>query len=117
MDLTTQSEVIESIEENGATLDNVSNIIELEKEKSKPRKNKEKSKEKPFRELGYDSGIYYLISRKHLQVLPFKARDLKESNLLQLAPLSWWRKNYPQYNDAGNPKKTPDWSQAADDII
>ncbi|HGJ5865256.1 hypothetical protein, partial [Arsenophonus nasoniae] len=26
-------------------------------------------------------------------------------------------KNYPQYNDAGNPKKTPDWSQAADDII
>ncbi|HGJ5855262.1 hypothetical protein, partial [Arsenophonus nasoniae] len=72
---------------------------------------------KPFRELGYDSGIYYLISKKHLQVLPFKARDLKESNLLQLAPLSWWRKNYPQYNDAGNPKKTPDWSQAADDII
>ncbi|WP_334472799.1 hypothetical protein [Arsenophonus sp. PmNCSU2021_1] len=44
MDLTTQSEVIKSIEENGATLDNTSNIIKLEKEKSKPRKNKEKTK-------------------------------------------------------------------------
>ncbi|HGJ5881863.1 hypothetical protein [Arsenophonus sp.] len=97
MDLTTQSEVIESIEENRATSGS--------------------SKEKPFRELGYDSGIYYLISKEQLQVLPFKARDLKESNLLQLAPLSWWRKNYPQYNDAGNPKKIPDWSQAADDIM
>lgn len=117
MDLTTQSEVIESIEENGDTLDNTSNIIELEKEKSKPRKNKEKSKEKPFRELGYDSGIYYLISKQQLQVLPFKARDLKESNLLQLAPLSWWRKNYPQYNDNGDAKKSPDWTLAADDII
>lgn len=117
MDNSNQPAVIESTEESRAKIDNVSNVIELEKEKSEPIKNKEKSKEKPFRELGYDSGIYYLISRKHLQVLPFKARDLKESNLLQLAPLSWWRKNYPQYNDAGNAKKTPDWSQAADDII
>lgn len=117
MDLTTQSKVTESIEENGATLDNTSNIIQLEKEKSKPKKNKEKSKEKPFRAIGYNAGALYLISKEQLQVLTFKARDLKESNLLLLAPLSWWRNNYPQYNDNGDAKKTPDWSKAADDII
>ncbi|HGJ5864001.1 hypothetical protein [Arsenophonus nasoniae] len=80
-------------------------------------KNDQNLKNKPFKELGYDSGIYYLISKQQLQVLSFKARDLKENNLLQLASLDWWLNNYPQYNDAGHPKKTPDWSRAANDII
>jgi putative DNA primase/helicase len=72
---------------------------------------------KPFRALGYDSGIMYLISKQQLQVLPFKARDLKEANLLLLAPLRWWINQYPQYDNAGNVKNTPDWTKAADDII
>lgn len=79
---------------------------------------KEKSpREKPFRSLGYDSGVMYLISKQQLQVLPFKARDLKEVNLLLLAPLRWWLDQYPQYDNAGNVKNSPDWTKAADDII
>lgn len=72
---------------------------------------------KPFRELGYDSGVYYIITHEQLQVLPFKARDLKESNLLQLASLRWWLDNYPLYDAEGNKKRSPDWTTAADDII
>jgi putative DNA primase/helicase len=71
----------------------------------------------PFRELGYDSGVYYIITHEQLQVLPFKARDLKESNLLQLAPLDWWIDNYPLFDAEGNKKRSPDWTKAADDII
>lgn len=71
----------------------------------------------PYRELGYDSGVYYIITREQLQVLPFKARDLKEANLLQLASLDWWVDNYPLYDAEGNKKRSPDWTKAADDII
>lgn len=79
---------------------------------------KEKSpREKPFRALGFNSGVYYLMSRKQLQVLPFKARDLKETNLLQLATLGWWRNNYPKFNEKGELKDSPDWTLAANDII
>ena len=71
----------------------------------------------PFRELGYDSGVYYIITKEQLQILSFKARDLKESNLLQLAPKSWWLDNYPLFDSEGRRKSYPDWLSAADDII
>lgn len=82
-----------------------SNVIELQ------------SSERPFKCLGYDSGIYYLISSQQLQVLAFKATDLKKNNLLQLAPLNWWKHEYPAYTHEGVEKKDPEWDNAIDDII
>lgn len=75
------------------------------------------SHKKPFKCLGYDSGIYYLISNQQLQVLAFKATDLKKNNLLQLAPLTWWSDKYPSFNAEGEIRKSPDWDNAIDDII
>lgn len=72
---------------------------------------------KPFRALGFNLGVYYLMSRKQLQVLPLKARELKETNLLQLATIGWWKNNYPQFNQKGELKNSPDWTLAANDII
>jgi putative DNA primase/helicase len=73
---------------------------------------------RPFKFLGYDSGIYYMISMGQLQVLALKAGELSQNNLLQLASLDWWRREYPTFDpETGKYGKNPEWQQAVDDII
>lgn len=71
----------------------------------------------PFKALGFDSGVYYLMSMNQLQVLALKAAELSQNNLLQLADLDWWISEYPTYNADGVQSKKPDWGVAVNDIM
>ncbi len=48
----------------------------------------------PFRFLGYDQHTFYFLPNGSLQVMQFRATELTELNLYQLAPYTWWFKTY-----------------------
>ena len=50
--------------------------------------------DQPFRCLGFDHGEYYYLPHKTLQVLDLTAQAHTKNNLMTLAPLQWWEREY-----------------------
>ena len=61
----------------------------------------------PFRFLGYNAGTHYYLPGEDLQITTLTASAHTQSNLINLAPLSWWESGF------GN-KRGTDWNSAAD---
>lgn len=58
--------------------------------------------------LGYDHGVFFFLAHGAAQVLAFS--DFSKSRLMQLAPLSFWEREWPS-------KKGADWDAAANALI
>lgn len=66
-----------------------------------------------FTPLGYDHGQFYYLSHAHQQIIQLSAANHNGSNLLQLAPLSFWRDKFK----GPNASKPIEWSEAANWLI
>jgi putative DNA primase/helicase len=60
----------------------------------------------PFQCLGYDHGSYFYLPRGTRQVVELKACEHSQKQLMIIAPLQWWERNYPG-------RKGPAWGSAA----
>jgi putative DNA primase/helicase len=63
----------------------------------------------PFRCLGFQSGVYFVLPDAARQVLPISGGSLP-GYLLSIAPLNWYELNFPG-------KKSPDFRAAQDYVI
>lgn len=63
-----------------------------------------------FTILGHNHGVYYYLSHGSRQVVAMNAAKHTKNNLLELANLEWWLRNYPV-------KGTVDWERAVSDLI
>ena len=52
----------------------------------------------PFQCLGYNRGIYYYLPKEAQQVVPLSADHHSKSNLIALASIQWWGKNFQGTN-------------------
>lgn len=99
----------------GYTVSNLTNIIKsTPKWQPKPQEQAPLAKppvdyniNPPFRFLGCNSGIYYYLPKEDLQITPLSAEAHSPSNLISLAPLSWWEAKFPTRGGA-------DWNTAKD---
>lgn len=66
--------------------------------------------EAPFKALGYDHGTYYYLAAGTQQITGLTAAQHSKSNFIQLAPLTYWEREYPT-------KKGADWDIAADALM
>ncbi len=64
----------------------------------------------PFQLLGHDHGDYFYLARGAKQVLRLPASGHTKSNLMMLAPLHFWEREYAS-------KKGPDWDAACNALI
>lgn len=48
----------------------------------------------PFKALGYDHGVFYYLARGGQQVIELSGSAHTKNNLLMLAPLHWWEREY-----------------------
>ncbi|UTJ49802.1 CHC2 zinc finger domain-containing protein (plasmid) [Atlantibacter subterranea] len=64
----------------------------------------------PFYPLGYNRGEYFYLVSGTQQITALTATQHSKSNLLQLAPLSYWVENYPSKSGAA-------WDDAADHLL
>lgn len=64
----------------------------------------------PFQLLGHDHGDYFYLARGAKQVLRLSAASHSKNNLMMLAPLHFWEREYAA-------KKGPDWDAAANALI
>lgn len=64
----------------------------------------------PFYPLGYNRGYYFYLVAGTQQICTLSASQHSKSNMLELAPLSYWTMEYPA-------KSGPAWDIAADDLI
>lgn len=79
---------------------------------------KNKSPEEPnnqwandaFTILGHNHGVYFYLSHGSRQVVELTAAKHTKNNLMELANLEWWMRNYPV-------KGTIDWERAVSDLI
>ena len=59
----------------------------------------------PFRVLGYNRDTFYYYPYGAGQIIELPARSHKKENLIRLAPLQWWEREFPAKNGC-------DWSAA-----
>lgn len=52
----------------------------------------------PFRILGYNRTSYYFYSYSTRQMVELSPSEITDSNVLRLATLQWWEKNFPSKN-------------------
>lgn len=64
----------------------------------------------PIRALGYDHGNYYYMPRSTRQITALTPKEHSPSNLMHLAPLTYWERMYPS-------KQGPLWKNAANDLM
>lgn len=60
--------------------------------------------------LGHDHGLYFYLAHGAGQVLSLSGAAHSKANLLMLAPLQWWEREFPG-------KKGADWDAAANALI
>ncbi len=63
----------------------------------------------PFRCLGYGDGSYFYLPHETKQIVALRPNEHTTSNLLALAPLSWWEGVFSS-------EKTIDWTTARDTL-
>jgi hypothetical protein len=51
-------------------------------------------KNAPFRVLGYNHNVYYYLSHESKQVVQLKPNEHSEPNLMALAPVQFWERNF-----------------------
>lgn len=64
----------------------------------------------PFVALGYNRGEYYYLASGTRQITRLAASSHSKTNLIQLAPLSWWSMEFPS-------KQGISWEMAADAMM
>lgn len=64
----------------------------------------------PFRCLGYAHGTYYYLPRGTQQIMGLTAQQHRRENLIALAPLQWWERQYPGKSGA-------DWAMATNALM
>ncbi|MCK5450225.1 MAG: hypothetical protein KAI70_00515 [Candidatus Omnitrophica bacterium] len=90
------------------------NIVDFDSLSQKPRKIAVNSVQQPFKCLGYNSNaktiVYYYLPAGTLKVIELTANGHGKMNLLSLAPITYFEREYPAKNGA-------DYMAAADDMI
>ena len=74
----------------------------------------EPENEWPFRILGQDMGTFYYLSHASRQVVELTAKGHNKVDLLQLAPLDWWTRMFP---NTGKEGESVNWMFAANALI
>jgi putative DNA primase/helicase len=67
----------------------------------------------PYEFLGHDQGLFYYLSHGSRQIVSLNARQHAKNDLLQLAPLDYWMRNYPGKDNDGQVS----WLFAANSLI
>ena len=67
----------------------------------------------PFAVLGHNHSVFYYLAHRSRQVVEITAAGHTQLNLLQLADLSWWARQYP----ARSSRSPVAWDTAADTLI
>jgi putative DNA primase/helicase len=68
----------------------------------------------PFRILGQDMGTFFYLSHASRQVVELTAKGHNKVDMLQLAPLEWWTRMFPQSDKNGD---GVNWMYAANALI
>lgn len=64
-----------------------------------------------FRAIGFYERTFYFLSGRTSSVIPITSSELRQNQLLTLAPLSYWQHAF------ANGKNGPNWTEAADHLI
>ena len=65
----------------------------------------------PFKLMGYNDGVYYYLPRASGQLVGLTAGGHNKNNLMQLAPLEWWKDRF------GGAKGAISWDHAMNALI
>lgn len=65
----------------------------------------------PFKLMGYNEGVYYYLPRASGQLVGLTAGGHNKNNLLQLAPLEWWKDRF------GGAKGAISWDHAMNALM
>jgi putative DNA primase/helicase len=66
--------------------------------------------ERPFQVLGFDKGVYFYLAGGTQQITELTPSAHTKGNLMSLAPLNWWEREFPGRNGAN-------WDGAADCLM
>lgn len=69
--------------------------------------------DRPYRALGYDHGRYYYLAGRAAQVIDLAASGHTKLNLLSIAPLSFWQREYPPAKESEGAM----WDMAANALM
>lgn len=67
----------------------------------------------PYRALGYDHGRFYYLAGRASQVIDLASSSHTKLNLLSIAPLSYWQRQYPSGKDSNEAM----WDMAANALM
>jgi putative DNA primase/helicase len=84
-------------------------ILDSTPETPAPKK-QSKEPDRPFTPLGFDHGVYYYLASGTQQVTGLTASQHSKANLIQLAPLQYWEREFPA-------KKGAEWDVAMNTLM